>query len=325
MSVAITGATGVVGAAVLDRLVEAGLEVRALVRSPEDANRMERRGVRPIAGDILDREALVNAFHGTDIVYHVAGLNGMCLPDSWRLMRVNVDGSRNVVRAAQAAGVRRLVYTSSAATIGEPKGTVGAEHSPHRGHFLSEYERSKHVAEEVVHTEARDLEVVTVNPSSVQGPGRATGTGKLILDLLRGRLPFLVESRLSIVDIDDCARGHLLAATAGVAGDRYLLNSFTVTTFEAVALVEDLLGSRIPVTSIPVPVAMVGAGAVEGGATLFGRKPPVCREMVRTLAHGHAYDGSKAERELGLTYTPPRVTLRRMIDWFRAQGLLEAG
>lgn len=324
MSVAITGATGIVGSAVLDRLVEAGVGARALVRSTADAERMRRRGIHPVVGDILDRESLIEAFEGVDIVYHVAGLNGMCLPDSWRLMRVNVDGSRNVVRAAQAAGVRRLVYTSSAATIGEEAGTVAREDSPHRGHHLSEYERSKHLAEEVVLAEARGLEVVLVNPSSVQGPGRATGTGKLILDLLRGRLPFLVDSRLSIVDIDDCARGHLLAATTGVAGERYLLNSFTLTTSEAVDLVEEILGRRIRFTTIPVPVAMGGAAAIEVAATVVGRKPPVCREMVRTLAHGHAYDGSKAERDLGLTYTSPRDTLRRMIDWFRSEGLLEA-
>jgi dihydroflavonol-4-reductase len=229
-----------------------------------------------------------------------------------------------VVRAARAAGVGRLVHTSSAAALGEPAGTVGSESSPHRGWYLSGYERSKHLSESVVLTEGHDLDVVVVNPSSVQGPGRATGTGKLILDLVRGRLPFLVESSISIVDIDDCARGHLLAAERGRSGERYVLNSFSLGTRQAVELLEEVLGRPLPVRYLPGLIAGAGAGLVEAAFRSVGRRPPVCREMVRTLRHGHTYDGSKAVRELGLTYTSPEDTLRRMIEWFMSRGLLEA-
>lgn len=324
MAVAITGASGVVGSAVLRHLVASGHEVKAVARSARAAAAVSRRGAHPVPGDVLDPSSLRAAFAGCDTVYHVAGLNGMCLPDPWRLDLVNVDGSRNALRAARAAGARRFVHTSSAAALGEPAGTVGDEASPHRGAYLSAYERSKHLSERAVLAEAGDLEVVVVNPSSVQGPGRATGTGRLILDVVAGRLPALVETRLSVVDVDDCARGHLLAAAHGAPGERYVLNSFTLTTSEALRLAGEVVGRDLRVRMLPVGVAAAAATAVEAGARLLGRTPPVCREMVRTLAHGHAYDGSRAARELGLTYTAPGDTLRRMIEWFRSEGLLAA-
>jgi dihydroflavonol-4-reductase len=149
------------------------------------------------------------------------------------MYRANVDGTRNVIRAAQARGVRRIVYTSSAIVLGEEKGTVGSETSPHRGRHLSHYERSKFEAERVAFAEARDVELVVVNPSSVQGPGRATGTGGLILDVVNGKLPLMVDSTLSVIDIDDCARGHTLAEERGEPGRRYVLNGFSVSVREA--------------------------------------------------------------------------------------------
>ncbi|MFO7548056.1 MAG: NAD-dependent epimerase/dehydratase family protein [Acidimicrobiia bacterium] len=323
MTVVITGASGVVGGAVLRHLVAGGDRVRALVRSEEAAERVRSAGGDPVAGDITDIRSLIRAFHGADRVFHLAGLNAMCLSDPGALIRANVDGSRNVVRAVRVAGVGRLVHTSSAAALGEPAGTVGSEASPHRGSYLSGYERSKHLSESVVLTEGHDLEVVVVNPSSVQGPGRATGTGKLILDLVRGRLPVLVDSSISIVDIDDCARGHLLAADHGRPGERYVLNSFSRGTRDAVRLLEEVLGRALPVRYLPGGLASAGATLIEVAARAVGRRPPVCREMVRTLRHGHLYDGSKATRELGLTYTSPQDTLRRMIEWFESRGLLE--
>ncbi len=322
MTVVITGATGVVGGAVLRHVRLDGRPVRALVRSPAGAERLRSQGVEPVMGDVTELPTLVEAFAGADLVYHVAGRNEMCPADPTRLYRVNVDGSRNVVRAAQAVGVRRLVYTSSAATIGEESGTVGTEDSPHRGGYLSHYERSKHLAEQVVYAEATGIELVVVNPSSVQGPGRASGTGKLLLDVLAGRLPVMVDTWVSIVDIDDCARGHLLAAARGVPGERYLLNSFTLRVSDALRLVEIVAGLNVRLRYVPAWTARVGAGLVETLARIAGRRPPVCREMVRTMLHGHRYDGSKATAELGLEYTPPERTLARLIEWARTEGLL---
>jgi dihydroflavonol-4-reductase len=227
-----------------------------------------------------------------------------------------------VVAAAEAGGVKRIVYTSSAAAIGEPAGTVGTESTPHRGSYLSHYERSKHLAEEAVFAAADRVEVVAVNPSSVQGPGRATGTGALILDLLGGRLPALIDTRLSIVDIDDCSRGHVLAAERGVSGERYLLNSFTMTMREAVGVLNEVVGDDLSVRWVPGWVASIGVVPVEGLARLRNRKPVFCREMVRTLRHGHAYDGSKATRDLGLEYSTASDLLRRLVAWFREEGML---
>ena len=153
------------------------------------------------------------------------------------------------------------------------------------------------------------MDVVVVNPSSVQGPGRATGTGKILLDLIAGRLSTVVDTRISIVDIDDCARGHILAASQGAAGRRYILNSFSMTIQEAVGLLASVIDRPLRVKYLPAPVALVGGTVIGAAYRLVGKQAPVCREMVRTLVHGHVYDGSRAARELGLDYTPATETL----------------
>jgi dihydroflavonol-4-reductase len=236
--------------------------------------------------------------------------------------RVNIEGTANVLAACQVARVGRLIHTSSAAAIGERQGAVGTEISPHRGSFLSRYERSKHQAEQLVLAEAGALDVVVVNPSSVQGPGRATGTGKLLLDMLNGRLPFLVDTTVSIVDIDDCARGHLLAASNGVSGQRYLLSGASVGIIDAVALLSEVTGRTLRPRYLPGWVAAAGAGVVEFGSRVLGRQPKLCREMVRVMRAGHVYDGSRATRELGLQYRPLQLTIRRAVEWFETEGLL---
>jgi dihydroflavonol-4-reductase len=235
---------------------------------------------------------------------------------------VNIEGTRNVMEACRSAGVGRMIHTSSAAAIGEAHGTIGSEDSPHRGSYLSRYERSKHLSERLLFDQAGDLDVVVANPSSVQGPGRATGTGKLILDLMNGRLPFLVETTVSIVDIDDCARGHVLAAERGIAGRRYILNGSSSTISELLDRVNAITSRTLGPRFLPGWVASGGATAIELGGRITGRRPPFCREMVKVLRAGHTYDGSRATRELGLDYTPLENTIARTVDWFRAQGLL---
>jgi dihydroflavonol-4-reductase len=231
-----------------------------------------------------------------------------------------------VVSAAADAGVRLVVHTSSAATIGEPQGTVATEATPHRGSFLSAYERSKFEAERVAFATAaeRGLALVSVNPSSVQGPGRTRGTAKILIDALNGRLGAVVDSRMSLVDVGDCAEGHLLAEERGAPGERYILSGVTLTVGEAVALLGRITGTAPRPRRLPGPVAMAAATGVELLARARGRRPPVCREMVRTLLHGHAYDGSRATRELGLVYTPLEESLRRTVDWYVSEGLAPA-
>jgi dihydroflavonol-4-reductase len=218
------------------------------------------------------------------------------------------------------------VLTASSSTIGEAPGTVGREDTVHRGWYLSNYERSKTEGERAALAAGREagIEIVSVNPSSVQGPGRSGGTGRFLLAFLDGRLKVFVKTHISLVDIDDCAEGHILAAQRGVAGQRYLLNGFTLEISDALTMAARVAGVERHPRLVPSAVATVGGFLVENGARLARRKPPVCREMVRTLLHGHRYDGSRAQRELGLRYTDPADTIRRTVDWARDTGLLRA-
>lgn len=320
----ITGGTGFVGGALLRRLVAEGREVRALARSPRAAAALDASGAVPAGGDLSDGSSLRSAMEGVGTVFHVGGVNAVCLRDPSEMYRTNVDGSERLIRAAARAGVRRVVYTSSAATIGEPEGVVGREGTPHRGTFLSDYERSKHMAEERVRSVAErlGLPVVILNPSSVQGPGRTGGSARLLLGLVNARLPVVVPTFLSVVDVDDCAEGHLLAERLGTPGQRYLLSGSTLSVGEAIDLLRRVSGRPRRVLTLPRAAARLG-GPLAGALTrLTGHEPSVCGEMVRTLLHGHRFDGSRAERELGLTYRPIEETIGRTLAWFADRGLV---
>lgn len=161
-------------------------------------------------------------------------------------------------------------------------------------------------------------------PSSVQGPGRVRGTGRIMLAFLDGRLKLFVDTHVSLVDIGDCAEGHLLAAERGAPGERYILNGMTLTVTEALQLAADVAGVNRHPRLVPRGLATAAGTAVERAFRLARRHPPVCREMVRTLIHGHRYDGSRAEQELGIRYTEPRETVRRTVEWARRTGLLRS-
>jgi dihydroflavonol-4-reductase len=323
-SVLVTGGTGFLGRALVERLLRHGDQVKALARSDASASALAAMGAEPVRGDVLDRDSLVAAMRGCELVYHAAGANAFCLRNPSPMFEVNVRGSENVVHAAARAGTRRLVYTSSAATLGEVSGTIGSEESPHRGWFLSDYERSKFEGEQTVLAAGREtgLDVVSVNPASVQGPGRATGSAKLLLDYVNGRIKAVVDSRLSLVDIADCTEGHLLAGARGAPGERYVLSGVTLSVREGLALVASVVGVDRPVRTLPPFITMAVATAAEAQGRIRRRRPSICRELARTLIHGHAYDGSKATRELGLRYTPVEETLRRTVDWWREQQLV---
>jgi dihydroflavonol-4-reductase len=320
----LTGGSGLIGGALAGRLSERSDTVVALARSDASARALAGRGVEVVRGDVLEEDALAEGMHDCELVFHVAGINTLCPSDPVELFQVNVRGAEAVVRAASRAGVRRIVHTSSAAAVGEAAGTVGREDSPQRGWFLSAYERSKYEGERAAREAARraGVELVSVNPSSVQGPGRSGGTARILISHLNGRLRVFVDTRISLVDIDDCVEGHLLAAERGRTGERYVLNGATMTSREALAVVSEIAGVTESVRMLPAPVASVAAAVVEAGFRVARRSPPVCREMVRTMLHGHHYDGSRAARELGLVYTPVRETLRRTAEWAVAQGLV---
>jgi dihydroflavonol-4-reductase len=323
--VLVTGAGGLIGGALLARLVEDGEDVSVLARSDASADALGDRGASEVLrGDVLDERAVAAAVADRELVYHVAGVNRLCPADPAALLRANVTGAENVVRASARAGVRRVVLTSSAAALGEARGTVGREDSPHRGCYLSVYERSKREGEVAALAAARaaGVELVVVNPSSVQGPGRAGGTGRILIAYLNGRLPVFVDTDLSLVDIRDCVEGHVLAAARGRPGERYVLSGATLTSLEALAVVSELTGIAARPRILPPAVVTPAAALVEAAFRVARRRPPVCREMVRTMLHGHRYDGSRAARELGLEYTPVRETLARTVAWAVAEGLV---
>lgn len=322
----VTGGTGFIGGALLERLrTEPGVQpVRALARDRTGGETVHGLGAEPVMGDVLEPDSLRAGMAGCGVVYHVAGVNQFCQRDSSAMFRVNVDGAVNVVEAAAATGVGRVVHTSSAATLGEAYGTVGTEASQHRGSYLSRYERSKHEAEEAVLAAAERLgvDVVVVSPASVQGPGRSTGTARLLIDYLDGRLRAEIDTRLSIVDVDDAALAHVLAARKGEPGRRYVISAPWLTTGDARRLMDEITGTSSRVLRLPGWAATGMASVAEGAARLLGREPAVCREVVRVLRHGHAYDGSRATRELGLEYLPLRHTLERTVGWLVEYGFV---
>ncbi len=320
----VTGGSGVVGGALVVALRARGDEVVALARSDAARASLEQRGAQVVSGEILDADVLARGMEGCATLFHVAGQNSLCVEDPSSMLRANVEGPAVAIRAAARAGVGRVVHTSSAATIGEPEGVIGREDTPHRGWFLSTYERSKTEGERVALETGRaeGIDVVSVNPCSVQGPGRAGGTARFLLAFLDGRLKLFVDTHVSLVDIKDCTAGHLLAAERGTPGERYILSGVTLTISEAFALAADVAGVERSPRLVPRRAATVAGAVVERAFRLVRRRPPVCKEMVRTLIHGHRYDGSRAERELGLQYTDPRDTVRRTVAWAREAGLL---
>jgi dihydroflavonol-4-reductase len=227
----LTGGTGFIGGALLDRLITQQRSVRVFVRTAQAADRIQELGAETFIGDLSEEGSLRAAMQGCSTVFHVAGLNALCLKDTSQLDAVNVAGTGAVVRAAASAGVDRIVYTSSAATIGEPEGVVATETTAHRGSYITGYERSKHRAEVLAFEEAdrRGVPLVAVNPSSVQGPGRTGGTARILIAYLRGRLRFAVDSRLSVAAIGDVVEAHLAAEGQGEPGERYLVSGWTTT------------------------------------------------------------------------------------------------
>ena len=238
------------------------------------------------------------------------------------MIETNVNGSANVIRAAAAEGVKRVVHTSSAAAIGEPAGAIGRESTRHRGWYLSNYERSKHLAERAIFGSAkRPASRWSREPVVGPGPGRSTGSARLIINVAGGKL-LLIDSVVSIVDVADCARGHVLAESNGEPGERYILNGATIATRDAVALVDRLWGLPRTVRWIPPLAARAVAAAMDAAGWALRRDMPFCGEAVRAVPQGHRYDGLRAERELGLRYTPLQETLERTLAWYAARGLV---
>jgi dihydroflavonol-4-reductase len=317
----ITGGSGFVGGAVLRRLVADGRHVRALVRSDEGERFVVAAGAEAVRGNLLEPGDWARSLRGCNTLFHTAGEVAMCDP---KRLEVNVAGTRTVIAAAGREGVGRIVHTSSAATIGEERGTVGTEATVHHGHHQSAYARSKYEAERAAFADAAalGLELVAVNPSSVQGPGRTHGTARLFIGFLDGKLRWAVRTRLPLVFVDDAVAAHLLAEKVGVPGERYLVNGWSPPIEEAVEVLRRVAGVDHRLRYLPGWMLTGAATVTEVLWRAVGKEPALCRAMAREVRHAHVFDGSKAERDLGLRYTPPEEWLARTVAWYREQGLV---
>ena len=229
----ITGSTGVVGKPLLRKIVENNHNVYGLSRSEHHNELFNNLNVTKIEGDILSdnlEEKLLNK--NIDAIFHVAGVNQMCSKNPDYMFNANIEGTKNILNLGNQLGIKKFIYTSSAVTLGEKLGTEGNEESKHRGYFLSKYEESKFLAEEEAFRFKKEFDFVSVNPSSVQGPGRVSGTAKLLISTLSKKYPPLIKNHLSVVDIDDCTHGHYNALIHGRNNERYVLNSFQSTSEE---------------------------------------------------------------------------------------------
>lgn len=321
MRALVTGGTGFVGGAVARRLHTRGATVRVLARPTSNTDHLEGAGIEIVRGDILDRESLVRALEDCDILYHAAAIYEMFVADRDALMRTEIEGTRNAFEAALAAGVGRIVYTSTSACNGERRGETGDEETEHRGYYLSPYEEAKYRAELVAREYDERLGVAIIRPAAVLGPGDLKPTGSSIVELLNGRFPALFHGVFTYVDVGDVALGHVLAAERGRWGETYCLASRTMSTGEFYGLIAEMADVRKPVT-VPQWMAGLFARFEEWKAGRTGKPPMISRSAFRLATHGFRVSGAKAERELGLVYTPIETTLRRAIQWYWDQGLL---
>jgi len=322
----VTGGTGFIGGAVVRRLLEAGHEVKALVRPRADTRQLDGLPVQRVEGDLLDRASLHRGMAGCGWVFHVAALYSFW-GHSWKdIYQANLGGTRQVLEVAQQEGIERIVYTSSIAALGVLKDRSPAtEDTPSTlADRIGPYQRSKFLAEEVVRGFARQgLPVVIVNPSSPVGIGdhKPTPTGQIIVDFLNGRIFGYVDTGLNIVDVEDVAAGHLLAAERGRVGQRYILGGENLTLKKILDLLAEVSG-RPPVRHrIPHWVAQCWSYVDVTMAKLNPhRVPAATADKVRLARRYEFFDPGKAVRELGLPQTPAHAALRKAVEWYRTHG-----
>jgi dihydroflavonol-4-reductase len=327
MKALVTGATGFVGAAVARALLGAQWQVRVLARRGSDRRNLRGLDVEVAEGDLSDLESLQRAAQGCEALFHVAADYRLGARDPAGLYLTNVEGTRNVLNAAQRAGVQRMVYTSSVATIGIPAdGSPGDERSANSlENMIGHYKRSKYLAEEVVREAAQSgLSVVIVSPSTPVGPGdvKPTPTGQLVLDAAAGRMPAYVDTGLNIVHVDDVAAGHLLAYERGKAGERYILGGEDMSLRGILELIAGLERRNPPRVRLPYGVVLPIAYIAEGFARLSGRSGRITLEGVRMSRKKMFFSSAKAARELGYRWRPPVQAFEDAIRWFRDNGLL---
>jgi dihydroflavonol-4-reductase len=322
----VTGATGFLGSHVARCLAADGAELRLLVRASSRTDNIAGLDADRVVGDLRDVESLRRGMSGCEVVFHVAADYRLWAADGRELYQSNVEGTRNILRAARDSGVRRVVYTSSVATMGfGNNGAVTDENTPvSLVNMIGDYKRSKFLAEQLVIESARHgQDVVLVNPTTPIGERdiKPTPTGRIVVDFLKRKFPAYVDTGLNLVDATDCARGHLLAMEKAVPGERYILGGENLTLKQILDRLAAI--TNLPSPGIRLPYAVAYAtGVVDTLVTgkIRQREPRVTLDSVRMGRKKMFVSSTKAERELGWQAGPVDGALRRAVEWFRANG-----
>ncbi len=327
--VLVTGASGFVGSAVAKTLTEAGFNVRALVRKTSPRGHLNGVPVEFADGDLRDAESVRRAMAGVRHVFHVAADYRLWARDPREISEVNVEGTRTIMTEALRAGVERVVYTSSVATL-----TLNAEGKPvdetlplTEAAAIGAYKRSKVAAERLVEAmiASDKLPAIIVNPSTPIGPRdvKPTPTGRIIVEAATGRVPGFVDTGLNLVHVDDVAAGHLAALRNGKIGERYILGGENVALCDMLSDICAIVGRKPPRWRFPIPMVMPVAYAAEGWARISGREPFVTRDGLRMARYRMFFSAAKAERELGYRARPYREGLADAVKWFGQAGYLK--
>ncbi|MBP2275526.1 MULTISPECIES: hopanoid-associated sugar epimerase [Sphingomonas] len=323
----VTGVSGFVGSAVARRLAAGGARVRGLARAGSARTNLADFPGELVEGDARDAAAMARAMAGVAHLYHVAADYRIWAPDPEEIVRNNLASTRAVMQAALAAGVERIVYTSSVATLRPDHGKPSDETRPATPEqAVGAYKRSKVVAERLVEAMVAEqgLPAVIVNPSTPIGPrdARPTPTGRIIVEAASGRMPAFVESGLNLVHVDDVAEGHIAAMERGRIGERYVLGGRDVSLRQMLADVAAIVGRKPPTVQIPRAPLFPLAWINEQVARVTGKEPFLTLDALRMAAHDMYYASTKAETELGYRARPYRAALEDAVAWFRQAGML---
>jgi len=325
MTTLVTGATGFVGSHVARQIVSTGQKVRILVRGTSNLDMLEGLAAERVEGDLRDAASLERAMEGVRRVFHVAADYRLWARNPEEIYESNVGGTRRLLEAAARAGVERIVYTSTVATIAVPRdGALPNEETRAvLGEMIGHYKRSKFLAEqEAIVAAAKGVPVVIVNPTAPVGPGdwKPTPTGRIIVDFLKGKMPAYVDTGLNLAAVEDVAEGHLLAAEKGRIGERYILGGRNMTLKQILDALASITGRPAPRVRLPHAVALAAGYADEWISRLVGREPHVPVEGVKMSRHRMFIESDKAERELGYKASPINAALERAVRWYEEQG-----
>jgi len=323
----VTGVSGFLGSAVAARLVASGETVRGYVRASSPRRNLADFQSELVVGDLRDAAATARAMEGVTTLFHVAADYRLWAKHPEDIVRNNLETTRIVMDAAIAAGVQRVVYTSSVATLLPQAGTASDEtHPATEDTVVGAYKRSKVVAERLVETMVRErgLPAVIVNPSTPIGPRdvRPTPTGRIIVEAACGRMPAFVDSGLNLVHVDDVALGHLLARDKGVIGERYVLGGQDVSLGDMLGAIAQIVGRKPPRVSLPRGPLFPLAWINERIAAVTGKDPFLTLDGLRMAKHSMYYTSAKAKRELGYRARPYQQALTDALAWFREEGML---